>query len=149
MAKKVLVVDDDPNTVKFLSAALEDNGYEPIGAQNGKEGLEKIMSEKPDLVILDVMMPKKTGFVLFKQLRRDDNFKDLPVIMLTGVAEILEDLDAQSEDTLERPYDSLREKMREAIKDMKDDGLIRPDMFIDKPIDPELVIAKVKELIGS
>ena len=148
MAKKVLVVDDDPNTVKFLSAALEDNGYEPIGASNGKEGLEKIMSEKPDLVILDVMMPKKTGFVLFKQLRRDDNFKDLPVIMLTGVAEILEDLDAQSEDTLERPYDSLREKMREAIKDMKDDGLIRPDMFIDKPIDPEELVDAVRKLIG-
>jgi DNA-binding response OmpR family regulator len=149
MAKKVLVVDDDVNTVTFLSAALEENGYEPAGAYNGKEGLEKIMENKPDLVILDVMMPKKTGFVLFKQLRRDDNFKDLPVIMLTGVAEVLEDLDSQSEDTHERPYDDLRERMRQAIKDMKEEGLVKPDAFIDKPINPEIVIAKVKELIGS
>ncbi len=149
MAKKVLVVDDDENTVKFLSAALEQNGYEAIGALNGKEGLEKIESEHPDLVVLDVMMPKKTGFVLFKQLRRDDRYKDLPVIMLTGVAEVLEGLDAQSEDTHERPYDSLREVLRKTIRDMKEEGLIKPDMFIDKPIDPELVIAKVKELIGS
>jgi two-component system alkaline phosphatase synthesis response regulator PhoP len=149
MAKKVLVVDDDENTVRFLSAALEQNGYEAIGALNGKEGLEKIESEHPDLVVLDVMMPKKTGFVLFKQLRRDDRYKDLPVIMLTGVAEVLEGLDAQSEDTYERPYDSLREVLRKTIRDMKAEGLIKPDMFIDKPIDPELVIAKVKELIGS
>ncbi|MBU0755348.1 MAG: response regulator, partial [Planctomycetes bacterium] len=83
MAKKVLVVDDEESIVRFLSVALEENGYEPVGANNGKEGLEKIKSENPDLVILDVMMPKKTGFSLFKQLRRSDEYKDLPVIMLT------------------------------------------------------------------
>ena len=149
MAKKVLVVDDDENTVKFLSAALEENGYEPIGALNGKEGLEKAMNENPDLVILDVMMPKKTGFVLFKQFRRDEKLKDLPVIMLTGVAEVLTDLDSQSGDTHERPYDQLREKMRATIKEMREEGLVKPDVFIDKPIDPELVISKVRELIGD
>jgi DNA-binding response OmpR family regulator len=149
MAKKVLVVDDDESTRRFLSAALEENGYEALRAQDGKEGLETIMRENPDLVLLDVMMPKKTGFVLFKQLRRDEKYKDLPVIMLTGVAEVLEDLDSQSEDTHERPYDALREKMRKAIEEMKEEGLIKPDMFIDKPIDPELVIAKINELIGT
>jgi DNA-binding response OmpR family regulator len=149
MAKKVLVVDDDVNTVRFLSVALEENGYEAIGAYNGVEGLEKIKGEKPDLVILDVMMPKKTGFVLFKQLRRDEEHKNLPVIMLTGVADVLEGLDAQSEDTHERPFDSLREAMRKSIQEMRDEALVKPDMFIDKPIDPELVIAKVKELIGD
>ncbi len=149
MAKRVLVVDDDENTVKFLSAALEENGYEPLTALNGKEGLEKILTEKPDLVLLDVMMPKKSGFVLFKQLRRDEKWKDLPIIMLTGVAEVLEDLDSQSGDTGERPYDSLREAMRKSIQEMKEEGLVKPEMFIDKPIDPELVIAKVRELIGE
>jgi CheY-like chemotaxis protein len=148
MAKKVLVVDDDENTVKFLTAALEENGYEVVPAYNGKDGLEKIQNERPDLVLLDVMMPKKTGFVLFKQLRRDEQYKDLPVIMLTGVAEVLEDLDAQSGDTAESPYDSLREAMRKSIREMREEGLVKPDMFIDKPIDPELVVAKVKELIG-
>jgi CheY-like chemotaxis protein len=148
MAKKVLVVDDDENTVKFLTAALEENGYEVVPAYNGKDGLEKIQHDRPDLVLLDVMMPKKTGFVLFKQLRRDEQYKDLPVIMLTGVAEVLEDLDAQSGDTAESPYDSLREAMRKSIREMREEGLVKPDMFIDKPIDPELVVAKVKELIG-
>lgn len=149
MAKKVLVVDDDENTVKFLTAALEENGYDVMPAYNGKDGLEKIQNDRPDLVLLDVMMPKKTGFVLFKQLRRDEQYKDLPVIMLTGVAEVLEDLDAQSGDTEESPYDSLREAMRKSIREMRDEGLVKPDMFIDKPIDPELVVAKVKELIGE
>ncbi len=149
MARKVMVVDDDEKTVKFLTAALEENGYEAISAYNGKDGLEMIQNEKPDLAILDVMMPKKTGFVLFKQLRRDENLKNMPIIMLTGVAEVLEDLDAGSGDTHERPFDSLREAMRKSINEMREEGLVKPDMFIDKPIDPELVIEKVRELIGS
>jgi len=149
MAKKVLVVDDDVSTVKFLSAALTENGYDVVKAHNGKDGFEMIQNENPDLVLLDVMMPKKTGFVLIKQLRRDEKYKDLPVIMLTGVAEVLSDLDAESEDTHERPFDSLREAMRKNIKQMRDEGMLKPDMFIDKPIDPELVISKVKELIGG
>jgi DNA-binding response OmpR family regulator len=149
MAKKVLCIDDDVNTVKFLTVALEQNGYEAIGAFDGREGLEKIKSERPDAVILDVMMPKKTGWVLFKQLRRDEEFKDLPVIMLTGVADVLSDLDSQSDDTHESPYEPLREAMRKQIREMRDEGLVKPDMFVDKPIDPELVVAKIKELIGT
>ena len=69
--------------------------------------------------------------------------------IVKAVAEVLEDLDAQSEDTHERPYDSLREKMRKTIQEMKEEGLVKPDAFIDKPIDPEVVVAKVKELIGN
>jgi hypothetical protein len=69
--------------------------------------------------------------------------------MLTGVSDVLADLDAKSDDTHERPYDSLREALRKTIKQMRDEGLVRPDMFIDKPIDPELVISKVRELIGD
>jgi DNA-binding response OmpR family regulator len=149
MPKKVLVVDDDEKTVTFLSAALEENGYEPIGAHNGQEGLEKLQTESPDLAILDVMMPKKTGFVLFKQLRRDERFKNIPIIMLTGVADVLDDMDSQAEDSDVRPFDALREAMRKSIREMKEEGLVKPDVFIDKPIDPELVIAKVKELIGD
>jgi len=149
MAKRVLVVDDDFNTVKFLTFALEMNGYDALKAYNGKEGLEMITKENPDLVLLDAMMPKKTGFTLIRQLRKDEKFKDLPVIMLTGVAEVLDDLDAESEETEQRPFDNLRESLRTTIKALRDDGLIKPDMFIDKPIDPELVIAKVKELIGT
>jgi CheY-like chemotaxis protein len=150
MSKKVLVVDDDENTVKFMSVALSENGYEPVAAYDGEEGLQKAEETNPDLILLDVMMPKRTGFVLFKQLRRHEKFKNIPVMMLTGVADVLEEDESQAEgDTFERPYDSLRESLKKAIKKMREEGLERPERFIDKPIDPDELIVAVKELIGE
>ncbi len=148
MVKKVLVIDDDKNTVRFISVALEENGYEAVSAYDGKEGFDKVGVEKPDLIILDVMMPKRTGFVVFKQLRKNEDFKEIPVIMLTGVASCLSELDGKKDDTFEGPYDSLREKLRTAIQQMRDEGLVKPDMYVDKPIDPDELISKVGELIG-
>ena len=148
MAKKVLIVDDDKNAVKFLSVVLEENGYETAAAYDGSEGLERVKEVNPDLVVLDVMMPKKTGFVLFKQLKKDDALKDIPVLMLTAVAGILEELDAKSEDTHEQPYDNLREALRKTIGEMRNEGLVKPDMFVDKPVDPDSFVARVKDLIG-
>jgi two-component system alkaline phosphatase synthesis response regulator PhoP len=149
MGKKVAVIDDDKNACKFLSTLLTDHGYEAIVAYDGAEGLEKIKEHKVDLIVLDVMMPKKTGFVLFKQLRKNDEYKDIPVLMLTAVAESLKELDAGKEDTFERPYDALRERLRKAIQDMREDGEVRPEMFVDKPVDPEGFIKKVRDLIGE
>jgi len=149
MPKRVLVVDDDENTRRFLSVALEANGYEAVTAEDGDDGFQKVQEEKPDLILLDVMMPKKTGFVLFKQLRRKEEFKDIPVIMLTAVAEALEEDQSHAEgETTERPFDSLRDSLRRAITQMRDEGLVKPEVFIDKPIDPEQLILEVKKLIG-
>ena len=149
MPKKVLVVDDDDNTRRFLTVALEENGYEAITAEDGDEGYRKIEEEIPDLILLDVMMPKKTGFSLFKQLRRKEEYKDIPIIMLTGVAGVLEEDDATAEgDTFESPFDSLREGLRRGIAKMREEGLIRPERFIDKPIDPEELIESVRGIIG-
>jgi CheY-like chemotaxis protein len=149
MPKRVLVVDDDENTRRFLSVALKANGYEAVTAEDGDDGYNKVQESKPDLILLDVMMPKKTGFVLFKQLRRKEEFKDIPVIMLTAVAEVLEEDETQAEgETFERPFDSLRDSLRKAIAKMRDEGLVKPEVFIDKPIDPERLIEEVKSLIG-
>ena len=149
MPKKVLVVDDDKNTVRFLSVALRENGYEPISAFDGEEGFQRVEDSNPDLLLLDVMMPKRTGFVLFKQLRRNEKYKNIPVIMLTAVADVLEEDESHAgDDTFERPFDSLRESLKKAIVQMRDEGLVRPEKFIDKPIDPEELIEAVKELIG-
>ena len=149
MPKRVLVVDDDENTRRFLSVALKANGYEAVTAEDGDDGYNKVQESKPDLILLDVMMPKKTGFVLFKQLRRKEEFKDIPVIMLTAVAEVLEEDETQAEgETFERPFDSLRDSLRKAIAKMRDEGLVKPEVFIDKPIDPEQLIDEVRNLIG-
>lgn len=149
MPKTVLVVDDDDNTRRFLTVALEEHGYEAVTAEDGDDGLKKIQESIPDLILLDVMMPKKTGFSLFKQMRRKEEFKNIPVIMLTGVAGILEEEDAQAEgDTFESPFDSIREGLRKGIAQMREEGLVRPEKFIDKPIDPEELIEAVQSLIG-
>ncbi|MCK5651159.1 MAG: response regulator [Gemmatimonadetes bacterium] len=149
MPKTVLVVDDDDNTRRVLTVALEENGYNAITARDGDEGYRKVEEAIPDLILLDVMMPKKTGFSLFKQLRRKEEYKDIPVIMLTGVAGVLEEEDAQAEgDTFESPFDSLREGLRRGIAKMREEGIIRPDRFIDKPIDPEELIESVRGIIG-
>jgi len=149
MGKKILIVDDDTNSVRFLSVLLSENGYEPVGACDGREGLEKVEENGIDLIVLDVMMPKKTGFVLFKELKRKDEYKDIPILMLTGVAASLSELDAQKDDTAERPFDNLRESLRKAIQEMRETGEVRPEMFVDKPVDPDSFIKKVRELLGD
>jgi two-component system, cell cycle response regulator len=149
MPKKVLVVDDDENTVKFLSVALREGGYEPVGAYDGEEGFRMVEETNPDLVLLDVMMPKRSGFVMFKQLRRNEKYKRIPVIMLTAVADMLEEDEQRADsDTFERPYDTLRESLKKTIRQMREEGLVKPEMFIDKPIDPEKLVETVQGLIG-
>jgi CheY-like chemotaxis protein len=149
MPKTVLVVEDDVSTRRFLSVALEENGYETVLAEDGEEGYGKVEEQAPDLILLDIMMPKKTGFSLFKQLRKKDEYKDIPVIMLTGVAGVLEEDEGNAaEDTFERPFDSLRESLKVAIRNMREEGLVRPELFMDKPIDPEELIKAVRGLIG-
>jgi CheY-like chemotaxis protein len=123
MGKQVLVIDDDQNAVKYLSVLLDDHGYVPVAAHDGNHGLQKVKQCKPDLIVLDVMMPKKSGFVLFKQLKKDETF--------------------------EKPYDTLRETLKAKIREMREEGLVRPEMFMDKPVDPDLFIEKVHELLGS
>jgi two-component system alkaline phosphatase synthesis response regulator PhoP len=147
--KQVLLVDDDRNTVKYLSAVLSDHGYDPLSAHDGSEALDRVKQAKPDLIVLDVMMPKKTGFVLFKQLRENDRYKDIPVIMLTAVSGVLDELDEHRDETFEKPYDHLREALRAKIRELREEGLTRPEIFLDKPVEPDVFIAKVQELIGS
>jgi two-component system alkaline phosphatase synthesis response regulator PhoP/two-component system response regulator VicR len=87
MPKKVLVCDDERHIVRLIQVNLERQGYEVVTAYDGKEGLEKIRSEKPALVVLDVMMPYMDGFEVLKNLRKDPATENIPVIMLTAKAQ--------------------------------------------------------------
>ena len=147
MPKRVLVIDDDANTVDYLSLALERNGYEALGAHDGKEGFEKAAGFHPDLMVLDIMMPKRTGWVVFRQLRKDQELKSIPVIMLTAVSSVLEEQDRMAAE--EPEYQDLRDLLRKGIQHMREDGVERPEAFIDKPVDPEELVQKVRELIGN
>ena len=86
MSKKVLTVDDDPDIIAFVKTVLEENGYTPLIARNGEVGLDLARGEKPDLVILDVLMPKQSGIRMYRELKADESLKDTPVIILSGIA---------------------------------------------------------------
>ncbi|HZO89686.1 MAG TPA: response regulator [Chthonomonadaceae bacterium] len=87
MPKKILAVDDERHIVRLVQVNLERAGYQVVTAFDGKEALEKVAAEHPDLVVLDVMMPYMDGFEVLQHLRKDPNTRDLPVIMLTAKAQ--------------------------------------------------------------
>jgi two-component system alkaline phosphatase synthesis response regulator PhoP/two-component system response regulator VicR len=84
MAKKILVIDDEPNVVKMVRSRLEAANYEVIAALNGKEGLEKVKSEKPDLIILDILMPQMDGYTFMREVRSTNSLKHIPIVILTA-----------------------------------------------------------------
>lgn len=124
MAKKILIVDDEPEAIDYASAVLEENGYIAIGAEDGIEGIEKARVEKPDLVLLDIMMPGKGGIAMYRDLRMDEETKDIPVIIITGVA---------------------RGQRFEESMMRKDPDIPLPEGYIEKPMKPEGLL----ELIGK
>ena len=88
MAKtRILLVDDEQDSIDFVTAVLEGEDVEFLTAHDGEAGMKMARAEKPDLIILDVQMPKKDGFTVFAELRHDEDLRNIPVIMLTGISE--------------------------------------------------------------
>jgi twitching motility two-component system response regulator PilH len=127
--KKVLVVDDDPDVRLFNTTVVEENGYIPIEATNGEEGLKKLKEEKPDLVILDVLMPRQSGIRLYRELKTDRAFKDVNVIMLSGIAQ----------KTFLRSQKALTEFGGESVPE--------PEVYLEKPVEPEELAAAIKKFL--
>ena len=87
MARKILVVDDERHIVRLVEVNLTRAGYEVETAYDGVEALEKVAEDLPDMIVLDVMMPRMDGFEVLKKLQSDAKYKDIPVIMLTAKAQ--------------------------------------------------------------
>ena len=124
---KVLLVDDDQDFVEATKMVLESKPYEVLVAYNGDEGLAKARKEKPDLIILDVIMPVKDGFTAAEQLKKDPELKNIPVIMLTSFAQ------KQSETSI-----SVGQGMTLDTED-----------YVDKPVTPQELLKKVEKLINK
>lgn len=86
MAKKLLIVDDDPIIVKYIQNVLEDNGYETCTASNAEEAYEQLEKEKPDMITLDLEMPGEWGPRFYRKMSKDNQFKDIPVLVISGMA---------------------------------------------------------------
>ena len=134
MPHRILIVDDDPDVTLFLSTVLRDNGYATETARNGVEALERIRSDPPDLILLDLMMPQKSGISLLADLGQDRSLSRIPIIMVTGVAgETGIDLDSflqrsQSTENGSRPA--------------------RINGYIEKPVDPDRLLTCVRETLS-
>ncbi len=85
--KKILVVDDEKDMVIYLTTLLEDNGYDTLSAGDGQEGLNRARADGPDLILLDITMPEKSGVKLYRELREDAALMKIPVVIVTGVAD--------------------------------------------------------------
>jgi DNA-binding response OmpR family regulator len=114
MAYKVMIVDDDPDLVETVCMMLEDKGYEVGKAYDGVEGKESIQQRRPDLLVLDVMMPRKDGYKLCAELKADKATRDIPVILLTAVGEAVpttsythaQGMSTEAEEYIPKPVDS-------------------------------------------
>ncbi|MBW2544746.1 MAG: response regulator [Deltaproteobacteria bacterium] len=129
MSKRVLAVDDDPDIIMFVKTVLEENGYIPLIARNGETGLSIARDEGPDLIILDVLMPKQSGIRMYRELKSDETLKGVPVIILSGIAR--------------RTF--LRSQ--EALTEFGDQPVPEPELYMEKPVEPAELAEAVKDLI--
>ena len=112
--KYILVVDDDPDLVETVAMMLESKGCEVGKAYDGVEGEESIKARRPDLVILDIMMPRKDGYVLCAEMKADDQMSDIPVVLLTAVGEAVpttryshaDGMSTEADDYISKPIDT-------------------------------------------
>lgn len=127
MAKKILIIDDDADFCEASRLLLEQAGFEVAAAPDPESGLTKVQSEKPDLVILDVLMPSQfEGFDVALKIREDLGMKTLPILMLSAV-----------HDMKKTPY-----------RFEPDLSYLPVQAFLDKPVPPETLVRKVGEMLG-
>jgi CheY-like chemotaxis protein len=122
---KIMVVEDNLDEAKLIKMVLEGEGYEAVCAFDGKEALEKVQAEKPNLIVLDIMMPEMDGFAFCSKLRSLPEHKDIPVVLLTAVAKHIHGT--------EYPLDGV---MRAEAEE-----------YLEKPIKPEQLLATISRLL--
>ena len=127
MQKKILIVDDDPDILDALTMVLEAKDYQVVTARDGVEGLANLKAEEPDLLILDLLMPKMDGFAVCKELQdpRWSKFKSTPILILTSVREEASRRRYELETGLELDVDD----------------------YVEKPIAPDILLERVGKLV--
>jgi CheY-like chemotaxis protein len=145
-ARHILIVDDNEEQVAFLSQILENNKYEYVVARDGVEALNKMQASPPALVLLDIMMPKKSGVNVFQQMKKSPDLKSIPVIIITGASQVL-GVDMKTGE--HKPKESYEDDFSRSFGAVLQEALqgLSPPALIEKPIDPPALIAKIRELL--
>jgi CheY-like chemotaxis protein len=129
--KKILIVDDEVHVVTYLETLLQDNGFDTIAAADGVEGLAKAKQEHPDLVALDISMPRKSGIRMYREMREDPATATIPVVVVTAVTSYGGDADGFHKFLTSRR------------------SMVPPNAFVAKPIDREAFVKLVTGLLGT
>jgi len=118
MANKIMIVDDEPDVVDLVKLVLKSEGYEVVTANSGKEALEKMVKEMPDLVLLDIMMPQMDGWEVYNHIKSNTKTKDIPVAMLTAKSQSIDKMIGlhvvQVDDYITKPFG--RAELLERVK---------------------------------
>jgi len=141
---RVLIIDDEKENVRYLTTILEENGFKDIhGAYDGEEGLNKIEEVVPGLILLDLRMPKKSGIFVFNELKKSPEYRDIPIIILTGEGGFLKHLSElrKFHEDSESPGDESTEGVLSRFIDS------RPDGFLEKPVEPEALMAIIHNIL--
>ena len=127
IGKKILVVDDDPDILDAISMILESRGYHLIFAHDGLECLDKLASEKPDLMILDLLMPKMDGFAVYRELQAPkwSEYRGMPILILSSV----------------------REEASRRRYELETGQTLKPDEYVEKPVVPGVLLGRVEKLL--
>jgi len=136
--KVALVVDDEQDNIDFISQILEDHGFQTFSAKNGKEALTKVVERKPDIVFLDLMMPEQSGMAFFNSFKRQEDFKRVPVIVVSGASKVT------GVDMKAYIYDNARSEKKKKVVGID----AKPDAFVEKPVNPEALIETVKKVLS-
>ncbi len=138
-SKIALVVDDEPAQVEFVSAILDDQKMKTISASNGKEAMQKITETKPDVILLDLMMSEESGMKFFNQLKKNKDYEDIPVIVVSGASQ------KTGVDLKSMIYEEeFAERKKKAF------GIdAKPDAYIEKPVDPTKLVDIIRDFLSS
>ncbi|MDY6824756.1 MAG: response regulator [Thermodesulfobacteriota bacterium] len=130
MGKKILVVDDDPEVRMYSQTVLEENGYEPVMATNGEEGEALIKESPPDLIILDVLMPKESGIRLYRNVKTSKKLRNIPIVILSGIAK----------------KSFLRSQ--KVLTEFGGDPVPDPEAYLEKPVEGEELADTIKKILA-
>lgn len=139
MPKRILIVDDEPDAISYIGSVLEDNGYDYLSAENGEEGLEMAKKEKPDMILLDLIMPGKSGILMFQELKKDPELGKIPVIVVSGASEAL-GVDLKNF-MIKQP----RKGKERVVETTGETEFTEPNGYVEKPVDPNELIKVIKE----
>jgi two-component system phosphate regulon response regulator PhoB len=130
MPKRVLVVDDEMDVRTFITTLLDSNGYKALVAENGEQGWRKFQETKPDLVTLDVMMPKESGIKMYRDIKTNPEYASVPVLIISGLAR------------------KTFLHSQKVLDQFKGQSVPEPEGYIEKPPEPEELLAEVQRIIG-